>query len=254
MLWIKIVLHWLWSDDVALNLLSTYRPWVQATKQHWTFEGLLLDPFNTVNIVPWWIQIMVCSPTCHSLYCLLNYSMKVLYKREIFFFPLGEFQRCSLDFWHWMHCFTPELASGDSAGWVYPGCEIPPEQHKSKNNFPIHATDEGQILSTHFDSTPMKVFPGLKFPESRVDPWKHSSDESWKVNNDFVISDSLCFTGNILWKRKPSSKRCTGLVPLFLELSFSDINGFGHLLRKGVNYISHFCLGIGNLEPACTVG
>lgn len=44
------------------------------------------------------------------------------------------------------------------------------------------------------------------------------------------------------------------LLHCFLELSFSDINSFGHLLRKGVNYISHFCLGIGNLEPACTVG
>lgn len=41
---------------------------------------------------------------------------------------------------------------------------------RSKNNFPIHAADSGQVLSTQFNSTPMKVFPGFKFPESRVDP------------------------------------------------------------------------------------
>lgn len=39
---------------------------------------------------------------------------------------------------------------------------------RSKNHFPIHAADQGQILCTRFDSTPVEVFPGFKLPESRM--------------------------------------------------------------------------------------
>lgn len=44
-----------------------------------------------------------------------------------------------------------------------------PSSIRSKNNFSIHAADWGQVLGTQFNSTPVKVFPGCKFPESRVD-------------------------------------------------------------------------------------
>lgn len=80
-----------------------------------------------------------------------------------------------------------------------------------------------------------KYFLGLSFPRAEWDPvppWKHSSDENWKVNNDFVLSDSLHFTRNILWKRKPLSKRCTDLFALFSWAEFLRHKRLSALAQK----------------------
>lgn len=49
----------------------------------------------------------------------------------------------------------------------------------------------------------------LSFLREKWDPLPHteqSSDGSWKVNNDFILSDPSSFTRNILWKKRPFIK------------------------------------------------
>lgn len=95
-----------------------------------------------------------------------------------------------------------------------------------------------------------KYFLGLSFQRAEWDamaPWKHSSDESWKVNNNFVVSDSLHFTRNVLWKRKPLSKTHTDFFALFSWVEFLRHKCLRALAQKGCKL--HFALLPRNWEP-----
>lgn len=95
-----------------------------------------------------------------------------------------------------------------------------------------------------------RYFLGLGFLKAKWDPglpWKHSSDESWKVNNDFVVSDSLCFTRTFCERGNLYQKRCTDLFALFSWAEFLRHKRLLALAQKRCKL--HFTLLPRNWEP-----